>query len=28
MAEHLETIAVHGANGYDPQTGAVSIPIY
>ena len=28
MAEHLETIAVHGAKGYDPQTGAVSIPIY
>lgn len=28
MAEHLETIAVHGAKGYDPRTGAVSIPIY
>jgi len=28
MAEHLETVAVHGAKGSDPQTGAVSIPIY
>jgi len=28
MAEQLETIAVHGAKGYDPQTGAVSMPIY
>ena len=28
MTGHLETIAVHGDKGFDPQTGAVSIPIY